>query len=124
MPLDTVARIAKIEEETVSNNKLTLVYALNYGGRDEIVEAVNKLLSEKKQSVTKEAFAEYLWTKDMPDPDMIIRTSGEHRLSNFLPWQSVYSELFFPDFYFPDFTKEKLEELLAEYAARHRRFGK
>lgn len=125
---DIISGIEKVQKETEKNDKLTMVFAMNYGGRDEIIEAVNNLIIQAEDTsrgeVTKEEFAKYLWTAGLPDPDMIIRTSGEHRLSNFLPWQSVYSEFFFPTFNFPDFDKEKFDALLEEFAARHRRFGK
>lgn len=100
----------------------TVWIALSYGGRAEIVEAVNKaiLVGEK---VTEESFAELLWTADMPDPDMIVRTSGEQRLSNFVTWKSVYSELFFMDKHWPALTKSDFEDILREYETRERRKG-
>lgn len=103
---------------------ITLHLALSYGGRTEIISVVNRLLEEGKKSVSEEEFSRLLWTGDMPNPDLIVRTGGEKRLSNFLPWQSVYSELFFSDTKWPDFTKEEFESILSEFAARERRHGK
>lgn len=114
--------LEKVVWETRNNKKITAVFALNYGGRDEIVRAIHKLKSPK--AVTREAFSSYLDTTGMPDPDLIVRTGGERRLSGFLLWQSEYSELTFPTFYMPEFTPERLDELLDEYASRQRRFGK
>lgn len=102
---------------------LTLWIALSYGGRAEIVEAVNQAVRSGEE-VTEESFAKLLWAADMPDPDLIVRTGGEVRLSNFLPWQSVYSELHFTPTYWPAFTKEEFNSILEIYAARERRKGK
>lgn len=112
------------EIETASQgNKNTIWVALSYGGRAEIVEAVN-LAIKNGAPVSEESFAKLLSTNEMPDPDLIIRTGGEHRLSNFLPWQSVYSELFFTDTYWPAFTKAEFQRILSEYAKRERRLGR
>ena len=116
--------ITKVEQDTKDNTKMILSLALSYGGRKEIVSAIDRLLAEGKKMITEEDFSNYLWTAGIPDPDLIIRTGGEHRLSNFLPWQSVYSELFFLDTMWPDFSKEEFDNILAAYAARERRFGK
>lgn len=102
-------------EKSETNTKITVVFALNYGGRDEIKRAVEKGGVE---------FEKYLDTAGIPDPDLIIRTGGEQRLSGFLMWQSAYSELYFTDTLFPDFGKEKLQEAIEEYQGRQRRFGK
>jgi undecaprenyl diphosphate synthase len=112
--------LEKVIDQTNDNKKITAIFALNYGGRDEIVRALNKAKSYK---LTAESFSQFLDTAGIPDPDMIVRTSGEQRLSGFLPWQSVYSELYFPQWYMPEFTTEKFDEVLAEYAKRKRRFG-
>jgi undecaprenyl diphosphate synthase len=113
-------------EKTAHNPGPHIYFALNYGGRQEILSAVRKIVSEKPQieNLTEDFFATHLQTGTMPDPDLIIRTSGEKRLSGFLPWQSVYSELFFSDTLWPDFTKEEFDSILAEFAQRERRRGK
>ena len=99
--------------------------ALSYGGRSEILHAVNKLIAGgKKEPVTEKEFEEHLWTKDIPDPDLIIRTGEAMRLSNFLPWQSIYSELYFTNTYWPDFDRKEFEYILEEYSGRERRMGK
>ena len=115
----------EIEEKSAAiDTKKTLVIALSYGGRPEIVSAVNHLLESGAQRVDEAALSEALWTAGLPDPDIVIRTGGEKRLSNFLPWQTVYSELFFTDTYWPAFTTGELDAILAEFAERERRHGK
>lgn len=114
----------KAEKETSSFSGPTLVMALSYGGRTEIVHAVNALLQSGKKKVTEEDFSAALYTKDIPDPDLIIRTSGEMRLSGFLPWQGVYSELFFVKTNWPAFSKEEFFAVLKDFADRERRMGK
>lgn len=114
----------KTEEDTKSYSNGTIIMAVSYGGRSEITQAVNKILKEKKSSITEEDFEKHLWTKDTPDPDIIIRTGGETRLSNFLPWQSVYSELYFIKTYWPDFSKEEFKKIIDEFGVRDRRMGK
>jgi len=111
-----------LEEKTVHNSGSTIWIALSYGGRAEIMAAVKEVLATGEE-VTEDNFQEYFWSKEMPDPDLIIRTGGEKRLSNFLPWQSVYSELFFTDTFWPAFTKEEFTSILKEYANRQRRHG-
>ncbi len=101
----------------------TLAIAISYGGRAEILTALNRLISEGKTEVREEEVRAVLWTADMPDPDIIIRTGGEKRLSNFLPWQSIYSELFFSDSLWPDFTKKEFDSILTEFSLRERRRG-
>lgn len=110
-------------ERTRERGPYTLVVAASYGGRAEIMHVTRELVREGKTEVTEEDFARHLWTAPVPDPDLIIRTGGEVRLSNFLPWQSVYSELFFTDTYWPDFTKQEFENILQAFSARHRRHG-
>ena len=111
--------------ETASNNKMMLNIALDYGGRREIVQAVNKILSSRKKvRITEETFKNFLYTAGQPDPDLIIRTGGEKRLSNFLLYQSAYSELFFTDTLWPDFTEKEYLKILKDYSKRERRFGK
>lgn len=112
--------IDDVVELTKTNTSITVVLALNYGGRDEILRAIKKT----KGNVTEKAFSDLLDTKGIPDPDFIIRTGGAQRLSGFLPWQSVYSELYFPSWYMPEFTPERLDEAIEEFAGRARRFGK
>lgn len=97
--------------------------ALNYGGRQEILRAVNSLISKGVSSVTEEDFEKELYTAGLPDIDLIVRTSGEQRLSNFFPYQSVYAELYFTNAYWPDFNEEELEKALTWYSERNRRFG-
>jgi len=119
--------LAAIVEKTKNNTAITTIFAINYGGRDEIIRAISKLEREKGQkelkNITKEEFSSYLDTDGVPDPDLIVRTGGEERLSGFLLWQSEYSELYFPPWYMPDFTEEKLEEVLEVFAKRKRNFG-
>jgi undecaprenyl diphosphate synthase len=118
---DIRSSLIAVQEETKKNTKITAAFALNYGGRDEILRAIRLLPAG---DLTDEVFSSHLDTNDMPDPDMIVRTGGEQRLSGFLPWQGVYSELYFPTWYMPEFTNEKLDEVIKEYATRQRRFGK
>jgi undecaprenyl diphosphate synthase len=106
------------EELTAANSRITLFIAFNYGGRAEIIDAARRFQGE-----TEEEFRACLYAPEMHDPDLIIRTSGERRLSNYLLWQSAYSELVFREELWPDFTRAALEESLAEYAERRRRFG-
>ncbi len=125
---DIVRMIEHAEELTEGNNKITVVIALNYGGRYDIVQAVQRLhnahLDERLTIETIEAqMPGFLMTQGIPDPDLLIRTSGEKRISNFLLWQCAYSELFFTDTLWPDFEKEDLEAALADFAGRERRFG-
>ncbi|MCK4428915.1 MAG: di-trans,poly-cis-decaprenylcistransferase [Candidatus Aenigmarchaeota archaeon] len=112
----------EIENKTGKNNKLTLNILLNYGGRNEIISAVNSLLTEKKKKIGEKDFKKYLWLKE--EPDLIIRTSGEQRLSGLLPFQSAYSELFFTKKFFPELTKREFCKIVEEYNQRERRFGK
>lgn len=123
-PEDIQANIKKIINDSKSNKKIVVSIGLNYGGRVEIVAAVNKLLKNKVKNIDEKIFSEALYTEGMSDPDIIVRTGGEMRLSGFLPWQSVYSELFFVDKYWPDFDEKEFDKILEEYAIRERRFGK
>lgn len=116
--------IKELENRSFQQNPATTIWvAFSYGGRTEILEAVNKAVLQG-ENVDEEAFSKLLWTAGMPDPDLIIRTGGEQRLSNFLPWQTVYSELFFTPVHWPAFTKDEFERILSEYANRERRVGK
>jgi undecaprenyl diphosphate synthase len=116
------------EKQTASNTGINLVLAVSYGGRQEIVHVMNELLKEgktkNKTEVTAEDVSRHMYTAGLPDPDMIIRTSGEQRTSGFLPWQGVYSELFFTKTLWPDFSKEEFTKMLEEYNERDRRMGK
>lgn len=118
----------KMLEKSVStlsgNTGMLLSICLSYGGRNEILNAINKMLSEGKASITEKGFEEYLYTSGIPDPDLIIRTSGEKRISNFLLWQSAYSEYYFTDVLWPDFKKKDLHKAIESYISRSRRFGK
>jgi undecaprenyl diphosphate synthase len=120
---DIVQGMERVEEETSRNTGGTVALALSYGGRAEILSAVNRLLSGRVPSVDEETFSARLWTAGIPDPDLIIRTGGERRLSNFLPWQGVYSELAFTDTYWPDFSQDEFRSILADFASRTRRRG-
>lgn len=125
---DMKDQIARAEEHTKDQGGLTLAFALSYGGRREIADAASRLVESMRNNVFRgvvdeKTLAKYLWTADIPDPDLIIRTGGEQRLSNFLLWQAAYSELFFTKTLWPDFSKEEFESILAEYAKRERRFG-
>ncbi|MBV9349376.1 MAG: di-trans,poly-cis-decaprenylcistransferase [Patescibacteria group bacterium] len=114
----------ELEEKTATYEAGDVYIALSYGGRSEILGAVNSLLSEGVSEVSEKDFAGRLWTRGMPDPDIIIRTGGAKRLSNFLPWQSVYSELFFTDTLWPDFAVKELEAIFKEFQSRERRHGR
>jgi len=112
------------EEKSKGATGGILAIAVSYGGRSEILEAVNTLLAEGYDQVTEEELREKMWSNGMSDPDLIIRTSGEQRLSNFLTWGSVYSELFFTKTFWPAFSKEEFLSILEEYRERERRHGK
>jgi len=114
--------MARVEKLTESRTK-TLCIAMNYGGRGEIVDAVNHLIASGKTSVTEEDITNTIYSGAVPPPDMIIRTGGEVRLSNFLLWQSAYSELFFTDTLWPDLTTEEVDRLIDTYYQRNRRYG-
>ena len=126
---DIIALIKKAEDKTKTNTGLVLVIALNYGSHAEIVQAAQRLAKRAADGVidpsdiNEEMFAAQLETAEFPNPDLLIRTSGEQRLSNFLLWQSAYTELIFTDVFWPDFSREALEEAIEEYHHRERRFG-
>ena len=126
---DIVAMIDEAEVQTATNVVLTLVIALSYGGRTEITEAARCLARQaaegslRPEDIDEEAFARHLFTADIPDPDLLIRTSGEKRISNFLLWQLAYAEFVFIDTLWPDFSKASLEAALREYHGRERRYG-
>lgn len=118
--------LLKAIEETQYNTKMTVNIALNYGAREELVRATKNLIKKglKSDEVTEAIIDQELDTRGQPDPDFIVRTSGEHRLSNFLLWQAAYAELYFPSVNWPDFDEKELEKALQEFSRRHRRFGK
>jgi len=122
-------RINKVVSETKEGKNGVVTVALNYGGRWDIVNACSKILEDysngsiRKEDLSEEIFKEYLSTKDIPDPDLLIRTSGEYRISNFLLWQIAYTELWFTSKYWPDFNEEDLRQACYEYMNRKRRFG-
>ena len=121
--------IDNLEEASKNNTGLNFQVAINYGGRDEILRAAHAMYKELKENNTEidhieeEVFAKYLDTKDIPDPDLLIRTSGEQRLSNFLLWQTAYTELYFTDVLWPDFNKKELIKAVEYYSSRNRKFG-
>lgn len=121
--------IRKLEKESSVYDGLQFQIALNYGGRDEILRCVNKMMAEYKENgipdapITEEDIKKHLDTADIPDPDLLIRTSGEQRISNFLLWQLAYTEFYFTDTLWPDFDKEELQKAIAYYAGRDRRYG-
>jgi undecaprenyl diphosphate synthase len=119
------AKMAELEEETRSNERLDLWIAFDYGGRAEIVEATRRLVSEGVDSrdIDENAIGSRTYAPEMPEPDLLIRTSGEQRISNFLLWQLAYTELHFVDTLWPDFGERDLRQALADYAGRRRRFG-
>ena len=129
LPNDIQDLINVAEERTRENKGLNLVIALNYGARNEIVAACRQLAAEVKagrvetEAVTEKAFASRLSTDGIPDPDLLIRTSGEQRLSNFLLWQAAYSELSFVDTLWPDFKQEHLAKAITDFQKRERRYG-
>lgn len=116
--------IDEVEKETyLENPSLELNIAFNYGGRAEILDGINKLLLEGKKNITEEEFKSYLYNTYIPDPELIIRTSGEFRTSNFLLWQSAYSEYYITDVFWPDFREEEYKKAIESYMKRERRFG-
>ncbi len=129
-PQDIQQSIRKLKQINVDDYEITVIFALNYGGRDEIIRAIKKISSrlslENKMidSIDQNLFSSALDTSELPDPDLIIRTGGERRLSGFLPWQSVYAELYFTDVLMPDFDRKEFEKALQDYQKRERRFGR
>jgi undecaprenyl diphosphate synthase len=121
-----VHTVEKLEFDSSTNNGMWLILAINYGGRNEIVTAVKRIISKgiTPDDINEEDISNHLYTTGLPDPDLIIRTSGEYRLSNFMIWQSAYSELVFVKKYWPDFTEEDLMYAIDEYSERSRRFGR
>jgi len=124
-PKDIAGKVLEMMAKSAKNDAITVTFALNYGGRDEILRAVKKIVSEKisADQITEDVFAAHLDTAGIPDPDFIIRTGGDQRLSGYLPWQSVYAELYFTPILFPDFTPQELQNALDRFSSRDRRFG-
>lgn len=129
LDLDIQESIQRLEEVSASNTGLNFQIALNYGSRNEIMRAIQHIMEDYRQGkvtieeLKEEVFSSYLDTKDIPDPDLLIRTSGEQRISNYLLWQCAYSEFYFPEILWPDFDKNALKEAVRQYTARDRRFG-
>lgn len=127
---DIVEQMEKLEQETAAFDRLTLCIALSYGSRQEIVNAARRLAFLAKQGdisandIDIKMFSDMLYTRNMPDPDLVIRTSGEQRISNYLLWQIAYSEFFFTPTLWPDFSKAELEKIIADFNSRERRYGK
>ncbi len=124
LPDDLVRAIDNIVEKTKDCDKFILNLAINYGGRDEILRGVNKAVESGKKLETQQDFSKLLYSADLPDPDFIIRTSGEMRISNFMLWQMAYSEFYFTKVYWPSFSPKDLQKALIDYQRRDRRFGK
>ena len=126
---DLREKIAQLEEASKDNTGINFTIALNYGSRDEMIRAMKKMADDllsgtlKKEEITEEVFAGYLDTKGIPEPDLMIRTSGEQRLSNFMLWQLAYTEFYFTDVLWPDFSKKELKKAVDYYNGRERRFG-
>lgn len=120
-PKDIQEKSKNWMEKTIGNKKITVNFALSYGGRDEIIRAINKWRGNPK--LTQEEFEKYLDTAGQPDPDLLIRTGGERRLSGFLLWQLEYAELYFTDVFWPDFTPDEFKKALKDFEDRQRRFG-
>ena len=123
LPEDVEELLKNGESNSPENADFTLAFAINYGSRAEIVNAVNRAVAEGK-AVDENSFSSMLYTGGMPDPDLIIRTGGEKRLSNFLLYQAAYAELYFTDVLFPDFSNEEFDKAIKDFASRERRFGK
>lgn len=124
-PSDIAKKSLEMMQKSKGNTAITVTFALNYGGRDEILRAIKKIVKKNisEEKITEELFSGYLDTAGIPDPDLIIRTGGEQRLSGYLPWQSVYAELYFTKTLFPDFSPKELNKALNEFGKRDRRFG-
>lgn len=122
---DIIEGIDTLVEKTKDNTGMTFVFAVNYGSRDEIKRAIQKMIRDKvkEEDITQDLIESYLDTKDIPDPDLLIRTSGEFRISNFLLWQIAYSEIYISDVLWPDFSEKELKKAIESYSSRERRFG-
>jgi len=123
IPADLKVIIKKIQEKTKNNNRITVVFAFNYGAKSELINAFKKIHKNKKNKITEELISNNLYTKNMPDPDILVRTGGEKRLSNFLLWQLSYAELFFIEKSWPDFNFFDLKKIVNKFSGIKRRFG-
>jgi len=133
LPEDVQKKLRETEEHTAKNSAMTMVVALSYSARWEIAKAMREIVAEhqansteplRPEMITEEVISEHLETNFMPDPDLLIRTGGELRISNYLLWQIAYSELYFCDTYWPDFDEQDLQKAIASFQSRQRRFGK
>ena len=124
LPNDVKNELFKAIEKTKNNNKLKLYLALSYGGRQEILDAINKIINSKLEFVDEGNFRNFLYDPNLPDPDLLIRTSGEYRISNFLLWQISYSEFYFTKTLWPEFRREEFIKAIEDYSKRKRKFGK
>jgi undecaprenyl diphosphate synthase len=124
LPNDVKIELFKAIEKTKNNNKLKLYLALSYGGRQEILDAVNKIINSKLEFIDEGTFRNFLYDPNLPDPDLLIRTSGEYRISNFLLWQISYSEFYFTKTLWPEFRREEFIKAIEDYSKRKRKFGK
>jgi len=124
--LDSFTRrsLKKVADLTKNNKTITLVLAISYGGRQEIISAINKILLSDNKKITLDMFSSFLYTKNIPDPDLLIRTGKEKRISNFLLWQTSYTEIYFSDLYWPDFNKKEMDKALLFFNKCDRKFGK
>ena len=124
LPDDVQQKLQETMDHTAQNTTMTMVVALSYSSRWEIAEAVRQIVAQAPQEITEETVAQHLQTNFMPDPDLLIRTGGELRISNYLLWQIAYSELYFCDTYWPDFSEDDLHKAVESFQSRQRRFGK
>ena len=124
LPEDVRRKLRETEEHTANNDKMTMVVALSYSSRWEITQAVRDIIAAGEPDITEDVLGRYMQTRFMPDPDLLIRTGGEVRVSNYLLWQIAYSELYFCDTYWPDFSEADLHKAIKSYQSRQRRFGK
>lgn len=124
LPEKCVAELEYVMQQTQNNQRMDLVLALSYGARQDMISAINQLMSSGIYNINEEIFQQYLSTKEIPNPDLLIRTSGEYRISNFLLWEMAYTELYFTEVLWPDFRKEDFAKAILAYQQRERRFGK
>jgi undecaprenyl diphosphate synthase len=126
LPTPIMEKVVQAKEMTKNNQVLDICIAWNYGGRDEIVYAVQEIVKAglKPEDITEKTISHFLFTAEVPDPDLVVRTSGEYRTSNFLLYQTAYAEWYFPPVYWPDFGREEFHKALVDFASRERRFGK